>query len=146
MREDDDDGDRFKQQFLNIGKLFSLCHHSFFETKRITFFRENTHFIFASVAQSIFPLLLENRARYTILMQNDDDVESILHINKSNLVSFFSHFFFQKWSLQKKSVFLHRTLNVKIGIHLGNFNGRRMCVRTEVLVSEVCSSAICRQP
>ena len=38
---------------------------------------------------------------------------------------------------RKISVFLHRTLNVKIGIHLGDFNARRMCVRTEVLVLEV---------
>ena len=29
MRREDDDDDRFKQQFWNIGKLFSLCHHSF---------------------------------------------------------------------------------------------------------------------
>ena len=111
------------------------------ETKRITFFRENTHLQFCvGCIVNFSAIIRKSWALYVSLFwyRTTRRMSKAFCTSTSNLVSFFYTFFsFKNGLCRKISVFLHRTLNVKIGIHLGDFNGRRMCVRTEVLVSEV---------
>ena len=74
------------------------------ETKRITFFRENTHLQFCvGCIVNFSAIIRKSWALYVSLFwyRTTRRMSKAFCTSTSNLVSFFTFFFFQKWSLQK---------------------------------------------